>query len=113
MASIGLYGTMSYAVGSRTREIGIRIALGAQRSDMLWMVLREARSQVVIGVAAGLAIALAAARLIASVLFGIAAADPLTLGAAILVMMATATAASLLPARRATRVDPMVALRYE
>jgi predicted permease len=113
LAAIGLYGTMSYAVGRRTREIGIRLALGAQRTDMLWMVLREASLQVVAGIAVGAVIALAAARLIASVLFGVGVTDPLTFAAAVLVMTATALAASYLPARRATRVDPMVSLRYE
>jgi putative ABC transport system permease protein len=113
LAAIGLYGTMSYAVGRRTREIGIRLALGAQRTDMLWMVLREASLQVVAGIVVGALIAGAAARLIASMLFGVGVADPPTFAAAILVMTATALAASYLPARRATRVDPAVSLRYE
>ena len=113
LAAIGLYGTMSYAVGRRTKEIGIRLALGAQRTDMLWMVLREASFQVVAGIAAGAVIALTATRLIASVLFGVGATDPLTFAAAILVLTATALAASYVPARRATRVDPMASLRYE
>ncbi len=113
LAAIGLYGTMSYAVGRRTREIGIRLALGAQRTDMLWMVLREASLQVVAGIAAGAAIALAATRLIASLLFEVGATDPVTFAAAIFVLTATALAASYLPARRATRVDPMASLRYE
>jgi len=113
LAAIGLYGTMSYAIGRRTKEIGIRLALGAQRTDMLWMVLREASLQVAIGIAIGALTALAVARLIASVLFGVAVTDPLTFAAAILVMTATALAATYLPARRATRVDPMVSLRYE
>ncbi len=113
LAAIGLYGTMSYAVGRRTKEIGIRLALGAQRRDMLWMVLREASLQVVAGIAAGVVIALAATRLIVSVLFGVGATDPLTFAVAILVLTATALAASYVPARRATRVDPMASLRYE
>jgi len=113
LAAIGLYGTMSYGVGRRTREIGIRLALGAQRTDMLWMVLREASLQVVAGIAVGAVIALVAARLIASVLFDVGVTDPVTLAAAIVVMTATALAASYLPARRATRVDPAVSLRYE
>jgi predicted permease len=113
LAAIGLYGTMSHAVGRRTREIGIRLALGAQRTDMLWMVLREASLQVVAGIAVGALIARAAARLIASILFGVGVADPPTFAAAILVMTATALAASYLPARRATRIDPAVSLRYE
>ena len=113
LAAIGLYGTMSHAVSRRTREIGIRLALGAQRTDMLWMVLREASLQVVAGIVVGALIARAAARLIASILFGVGVADPATFAAAILVMTATALAASYLPARRATRVDPAVSLRYE
>jgi putative ABC transport system permease protein len=113
LAAIGLYGTMSHAVGRRTREIGIRLALGAQRTDMLWMVLREASLQVVAGIVVGVLIARAAARLIASILFGVGVADPPTFAAAILVMTATALAASYLPARRATRIDPAVSLRYE
>jgi len=113
LAAIGLFGTMSYAVGRRTREIGIRLALGAQKTDMLWMVLREASLQVVAGIAAGAVTALAATRLIASVLFEVGAADPLTFATAIFVLTATALAASYLPARRATRVDPMASLRHE
>ncbi len=80
---------------------------------MLWMVLREASLQVVVGIAVGALIALFAARLIASVLFGVAVTDPVTFAAAVFVMTATALAASYLPARRATRVDPIVSLRYE
>jgi predicted permease len=113
LSSIGLYGTMSYAVSRRTRELGIRLALGAQRKDLLWMVLREALQQVVIGVAIGVPVALAGARMIASMLFGVKTTDPATISVAVLVMGAIALAAGYLPARRATKVDPMIALRYE
>jgi predicted permease len=113
LSSIGLYGTMSYAVSRRTRELGIRLALGAQRKDLLRMVLREALQQVIIGVAIGIPVALAGARLIASMLFGVKMTDPVTISVAVLVMGAIALAAGYLPARRATKVDPIEALRYE
>jgi len=113
LATIGLYGTMSYAVGRRTRELGIRFALGAQRGEVLRMVLRETMSLAAIGVAIGVPVALATARLLSSMLFGVKTTDATTISTAILVMCATALLAGYLPARRAMRVDPMVALRYE
>ena len=113
LSSIGLYGTMSYAVSRRTRELGIRMALGARRNDVLRMVLREALQQVAIGVAVGIPVALAATRMIASMLFGVKTTDPMTISVAVLVMVTIAFVAGYLPARRATKVDPMVALRYE
>ena len=113
LASIGLYGLMAYAVARRTNEIGIRMALGAQRAEVIWMVLREVLALVGVGVAAGIPMALAAARLISGSLFGLTAADPLTLVAATFVMLAVAVLAGYLPAQRAARVDPMNALRYE
>jgi ABC-type antimicrobial peptide transport system permease subunit len=113
LASIGLYGTMSYAVERRTKEIGIRMALGAQRKDMLWMVLRETLSLLAIGVAIGIPIAIAAGRLISSMLFGVRITDPVTIAMAVAVMSVIASAAGFLPARGATKVDPMIALRYE
>ncbi len=113
LASIGLYGTMAYAVDRRTKEIGIRIALGAENRDMLWLVLRETLSLFAIGVAIGIPTAMAGSRLISSMLFGVSAADPVTILVAVSVMFAIAFAAGYLPARRATKVDPMVALRYE
>lgn len=113
LACIGLYGIMAYAVVRRTNEIGVRMALGAQRGRILRMVLREALLLAVIGVAIGLPAAWAASRSISSMLYGLKASDPVTILAATLVMTAVAALAGYLPARRASRVDPMVALRYE
>ena len=97
----------------RTNEIGIRMALGAERSGVLWMVMRESLTLVLVGVAIGIAGALAAGRLISIVLYDTKATDPLTITASALVMIAVAALAGYLPARRAAKVDPMVALRYE
>ena len=113
LACIGLYGIMAYAVARRTNEIGVRMALGAQRSRILQMVLREALLMAVIGVAIGLPAAWAATRSISSMLYGLKSTDPLTIIAATFLMSAVAALAGYLPARRASRVDPMVALRYE
>ena len=113
LACIGLFGLMSYNVSRRTSEIGIRIALGAQRHGVIGMVLRESMIMVAAGVVLGLAGALAAGRLLATVLFGLSPTDGWTIGAAVLLMTAVSLAAGYLPARRASRVDPMVALRYE
>lgn len=113
LAAIGLYGTMSYAVERRTREIGIRMALGAQRNDVLRMVLRETLSLFAVGVVVGIPAALGAGRLISSILFGVQIADPISITVAILIMSVIALTAGYLPARRASRVDPLVALRYE
>jgi len=113
LACIGIYGLMSYAVRRRTNEIGIRMALGAERSGVLWMVLRESLMLVAVGVLIGIPAALAAARLISSMLYGLKATDPITITAAALAMIAVAALAGYLPARRAAKVDPMVALRYE
>jgi ABC-type antimicrobial peptide transport system permease subunit len=113
VASIGLFGLMSYSVTRRTNEIGIRMALGAQRPEVVRMIMGESLLLVVIGVVIGLAAALAAGRLIAASLFGVAATDTLTLALAMLVMTAVSAFAGYLPARRASRVDPIVALHYE
>ena len=113
LACIGLYGVMANTVMRRTNEIGIRMALGAERPRILWMVLRETLVLVSIGIAIGIPAAIGAARLIASQLFGLTAADPLTVSAAAVVLIAVAALAGYLPARRASRVDPIVALRYE
>ena len=113
LACIGIYGLMSYAVTRRTNEIGIRMALGAERSGVLWMVMRESMVLVAAGVGIGIPVALAAGRLISNVLYGIKATDSTTIALSALVMVAVAALAGYLPARRATKVDPMVALRYE
>ena len=113
LACAGLYGVLSYSVSRRTHEMGIRLALGAQPGDVLWIVLRETFALVMIGIVIGASASLAAGRLISSMLFGLTPTDPVTMSLAILVMISVATLAGYLPARRAARVDPMVALRYE
>jgi ABC-type antimicrobial peptide transport system permease subunit len=113
LAALGLYGVMAYTVARRTREIGVRIALGARAGDVVWMVMRETLLMALVGVVIGLPLALAASRLTDGLLFGLSGADPLTIIVATLVMIVVATLAGYLPARRAARVDPMVALRYE
>src|SRR5258708_27032372 len=113
LASIGLYGVMAYAVARRTSEIGIRIALGAERGSILSMVLRETLLLAVIGVAVGIPAALASSRLVSTMLYGLKPTDAVILVTATLVMFAVAAIAGYLPARRASRVDPMVALKYE
>jgi predicted permease len=113
LASIGLYGITAYTVAGRTREIGVRMALGAQRSNVLWMVLREALILVAAGVAAGVPAALAIGSGMKSMLFGLRPIDPVALAATIAVLAVVGGLAAFLPARRATKVDPMQALRYE
>ena len=113
LACIGLYGIMSYAVARRTNEIGIRMALGAESYRILRMVLREAVALVMLGIVIGVAAALAASRLIGTMLYGLKPTDPVTLLAAVGVMAVVAVLAGYIPARRAASVDPMVALRRE
>jgi predicted permease len=113
LASIGLFGLMSYSVSRRTNEIGIRMALGAQRGDVLRLVLRESMILVVIGIVAGLAIALGAGHYVRALLFGLPPTDGASIAAAVALMAAVSALAGYLPARRASRVDPMVALHYE
>jgi predicted permease len=113
LACIGLYGVMSYDVARRTHEIGIRMALGAQRANVVRLVMRETMSLVVFGMIAGLGAALATTRLIANLLYGLTPNDPLTIALAGLLLLTMAALAGYLPARRASRVDPMVALRYD
>jgi len=113
LAGVGIYGVMSYTVAQRTREIGIRVALGAQTRDVLKLVVRQGMSLTGVGVGIGLVIAIAATRLMASLLFGVGATDPITFVAIALLLAIVALLACYLPARRATKVDPMIALRYE
>jgi predicted permease len=113
LAALGLYGVMAYAVSLRTREIGIRMALGARRANVLGLVLRDVALLVGIGMALGLPGGYGLAKVVQSQLFGLRALDPATFALATLTLLVTAFAAGYVPARRATRVDPMVALRYE
>jgi putative ABC transport system permease protein len=113
LAAIGIYGSMSYMVSQRTKEIGVRMALGAKRSNVLSIVVGRAMILTSIGVAGGAAIAIAVTRLIATFLFGVSATDVVTFVSVASVLTLVAMAACYLPARAAMRVDPMVALRYE
>ncbi len=113
LASIGLYGVMTYTVSRRTGEIGIRIALGARRTQVLWMVLREALALVAEGAALGVPLVIAFGLFISSQLYGISPADPLTILGSMAPLIGVALVATLIPARRATRIDPITALRYE
>jgi putative ABC transport system permease protein len=113
LATIGIYGVMAYSVAQRTGEIGVRMALGAQRSDVLWMIAGQGARLIAIGLVLGVLGALALTRFIASLLYGVGATDPLALGAAPVVLAAAAFAACMLSARRATRIEPVAALRQD
>jgi ABC-type antimicrobial peptide transport system permease subunit len=113
LAGVGLYGVMAYSVSQRTREIGIRMALGADPGGVLRIVMREGLLLALLGIAAGLAIALAATPRIAPLLYQVSPADPVSIAGAALFLIVVAVLASLIPALRATRVDPIRALRQE
>jgi len=113
LAAIGLYGVMSEAVTRRTREIGIRMALGAEGAKVLWMVLRDAMAMVLVGAIVGIPTILSLTRYVESFLFGVKAQDPATMGGAGLLLLAVTALAAFLPALRSTRVQPMQALRHE
>ena len=113
LAAIGLYGVVSYTVAGRTREIGIRMALGAQRRDALTLILRQALGLASAGISVGLICAFYAARLLEGMLYGITTRDPITFGSVAVLMLLVTLGASVIPARRATKIEPVVALRYE
>jgi predicted permease len=113
LVSIGIYGLISYGVARRTNEIAIRIALGATRPRVLWLILRQSLVLLGVGFLVGIPVAVAAGRLVSEILFGLAPSDPLTMVIAAILLATLSTLAGYIPARRATKVDPMVALRHE
>jgi len=113
LASLGVFGVISYNVRQRTREIGVRMALGANRKAVLLMFLQRATLRIGIVLAAGLILALISGRLLSGILYGVSPSDPLALTAAVAILAVVALFAALLPARKATLVDPVIALRYE
>jgi putative ABC transport system permease protein len=113
LAAVGLYGVMAFLVARRTREIGVRMALGALSRDVLWLVVREVLTVAGAGILLGLPVALTAARLVSSQLYGLSPSDPATIFFAVFGIVAVAALSGYLPARRAVKIDPVRALRYE
>jgi putative ABC transport system permease protein len=113
LAMIGIYGVMSYVVAGRIREIGVRLALGARQRDVLKLIVGQGMSLAIVGLTIGLILAFAAARLLSGFLYGVSSSDPLTFVGVALLLFAVAALACFIPARRATKVDPLLALRYE
>jgi putative ABC transport system permease protein len=113
LAAIGIYGVMAYSVAARKQEMGIRVALGARSADILWLVVGQGMRMTLLGVAIGVAVSIALTRLLAKLLFGVTATDPLVFSAAALVLAGAAFVACYIPARRATRIDPILVLKYE
>ena len=113
LTAVGIYGVISYSVAQRTHEIGIRMALGAQRANVLSLVLRQGARLIIVGASLGVASALALTRLMSSLLYGVGATDPATFATVVLALVAVAVLASYVPARYATRVSPITALRRQ
>jgi ABC-type antimicrobial peptide transport system permease subunit len=113
LAAIGIYGIMAYSVEQRTQEMGIRMALGASRRSMMGLIVRQGMKLAGVGVLAGLAVSYGLARLLSSLLYGVKATDPITFSAVAIILTLVAFLATYVPARRAMKVDPLIALRYE